>query len=97
LCVDGRKLEYTGYFAGSVPPTRELHEIDCKARTALDANYLPDTLYIISAIAASPASGKMRGYSLQFVLCDIQLGFPASFLYRLGMVVVGMPLAANRV
>jgi hypothetical protein len=39
-------LEYTEYFAGSVPPTQESKGIDCKSSTAVDANYTQDTLYI---------------------------------------------------
>jgi hypothetical protein len=32
------------YFAGSVPPIRELHGIDCKASTSVNANHPHDTL-----------------------------------------------------
>jgi hypothetical protein len=39
LCVEEWELEYTGYLAGSVAPTRESLAIDCKASTAIDANH----------------------------------------------------------
>jgi hypothetical protein len=41
LCVEEWSLEYTGYFAGSVPPTRGSHGIDRKASIAVDANHPP--------------------------------------------------------
>jgi hypothetical protein len=44
LCVEEWQLKYTGYFAGSVSPTRESHVTDYKANTVVDANHPADTL-----------------------------------------------------
>jgi hypothetical protein len=46
MCVEEWKLEYTGYFAGSVAPTGKCHRIDYKASTAVGFIHRPDTLYI---------------------------------------------------